>query len=1011
MPLRRALLPLAVLAALASPAWALVDPALFQDLRWRMIGPFRGGRVLAVSGVRGEPAHFYFGGVNGGVWETSDAGRTWNPIFDGQPVGSIGALAIAPSDPKVIYVGTGEADMRNDIAQGEGVYRSGDGGRTWTRIGLVETQQIGRILVHPRDPNVVLVAALGRPYGPSAERGVFRTADGGKTWEKTLYKDADTGAVDLAFRPGDPDVVYASLWQTRRPPWHVYPPSNGPGSGLFKSTDGGRSWKDTAGPGFPAKPGRIGVAVAPSRPDRVYAMVDAPKGGLYRSDDGGATWAQTSDDRRIWGRGWYFGGVAVEPRDPDVVFACNTALYRSTDAGRTFVPVKGAPGGDDYHELWIDPDAPERRILGADQGAVVSLNGGATWSSWYNQPTGQMYHVITDDRFPYHVYGAQQDSGATEVPSRTSVRDGINMTHFREVTAGGENDYLAPDPRDPAVTFGGRVEKLDARTEQTQSVDPTLLFRDVVRGDWTLPLVFSRRDPRVLYFARERLFRTEDGGRHWTVISPDLTRVELGVPANLDPATAADFDAQGRRGIIHTIAPSRKDARDIWVGTDDGRIWRTRDEGGHWTEITPRALTAWSKVGILEASHFDADTAYAAVDRHRLDDFKPYVYRTRDGGATWTLAARGIPDGSFVNVVREDPVRRGLLYAGTEKGVYVSFDDGEAWQPLQLNLPVTSVRDIDVRGDDVVIGTHGRAFWILDGVAPLRQMDAEVARARAWLFAPATTLRVRPAGFTGTPLPRDEPMAANPPAGAYIDYALAAPVSEPVTLTILDASGGLVRRYRSDDRPPGPDISRMRVAPEWEPAPAVPSAAPGMHRFVWPLRYPGPAVLGENGAIPEGVWAPPGQYRVELTAGSERRSQPLVVTPDPRVTATADDYARQFALARRIEDARARVAAAVTDADAMRKSLSDPAPSAREHEVSVLLGPQWGEVPAGPPPAGLLTLRGLAETLNRFADAVDGADGPPAPDVEAGFATLQPVVDATLAAWGTLKTKALRPGP
>jgi photosystem II stability/assembly factor-like uncharacterized protein len=995
-------------AAAAAPTH--VDPALFQDLRWRMIGPFRGGRVLAVAGVPGEPAHFYFGSVNGGVWETTDAGRTWTPIFDGQPIGSIGALALAPSDPKVIYVGTGEADMRSDIAQGDGVYRSGDGGQTWIKIGLADTQQIGRILVHPRDPNVVLVAALGHPYGPNAERGVFRTTDGGKTWGKVLYKDPDTGAIDLAFRPGDPDVVYASLWQTRRPPWNVYPPSNGPGGGLFKSTDGGRTWTDIAGPGFPAKPGRIGLAVAPGRPDRVYAMVDAGKGGLYRSDDGGATWSQTSDDKRIWGRGWYFGGVAVEPRDADVVYACNTALYRSTDAGHTFVPVKGAPGGDDYHELWIDPDRPERRILGTDQGAVVSLNGGATWSSWYNQPTGQMYHVITDDRFPYHVYGAQQDSGAAEVPSRTTVRDGINMTHFREVTAGGENDSIAPDPRNPAVVFGGRVEKLDGRTEQTQSIDPTLLFRDVQRGTWTLPLVFSRRDRRVLYFARERLFRTEDGGRHWKVISPDLTRDEPGVPPHLDAATAADVAAQGRRGVIYTIAPSRVAARDIWVGTDDGRIWRTGDEGGRWTEVTPSALTAWSKVGILETSHFDADTAYAAVDRHRLEDVKPYVYRTRDGGGTWTLAARGIPDGSFVNTVREDPVRRGLLYAGTEKGVYVSFDDGDDWQPLQLNLPVTSVRDIDVHGDDVVIGTHGRAFWVLDGVAPLRQIDPDVAGARAWLFAPATTVRVRPAGFTGTPLPRDEPMADNPPAGAYIDYVLGAVPSDPLTLTIKDAGGGVVRRYSSDDKPPGPDVSRIRVAPEWEAAPAVPSAAPGMHRFVWPLRYPGPAALGERGAIPEGVWAPPGRYTVELAVDGERRSQPLVVAADPRVSATADAYARQFALARAIEAARARIAAAVTDADALRKSLAEQS-SAQERDMAVLLGPQWGEAPVGPPPAGVETLRRLAETLGRFAEAVDGADGPPSPDVEEGFTALQPALEASLAAWEALKTKGLRPGP
>jgi photosystem II stability/assembly factor-like uncharacterized protein len=760
--LRSLCLVLAVAGAAApvSAAASGVDPALFQELRYRLIGPFRGGRVLAVSGVPGEPSHFYFGSVNGGVWETQDAGRTWTPIFDGQDVGSIGALAVAPSDPKRLYVGTGEADMRADIAQGDGVYRSDDGGRTWRHLGLADTQQIARILVDPRDANRVLVAALGHPYGRNAERGVFRSTDGGVTWQRVLFKDADTGAIDLVFQPGNPDVVYAALWQTRRPPWSVYPPSNGPGSGLYVSKDGGKSWAQISGHGFPERPGRIGLALAPSRPERVFAMVDAQAGGLYRSDDGGASWTHVSGDRRIWGRGWYFGGVTVEPKDPDTVYACNTAMYRSQDGGKTFVPVKGAPGGDDYHVLWIDPEHPERRMLGVDQGAVISLNGGATWSSWYNEPIAQMYHVITDERFPYWVYGAQQDSGAAALPSRTGTIDGITMMEFREITAGGESDQIAPDPKDPELIFGGRVDKLDLRTEQTQSIDPTLSSREDDRATWTLPLVFSRRDPSLLYFARQRLFRTADGGRHWDVISPDLTREDPGLPANLDAATAADTPRPGRRhGVIYAIAPSRLADHDLWVGTDDGLIWRTRDEGAHWQNVAPTQLTPWSKVGILETSHFDAETAYAAVDRHRLEDTRPYVYRTRDGGASWTLAARGIPDGSFVNAVREDPKRRGLLFAGTEKGVYVSFDDGDSWQPLQLDLPVTSVRDMVVHGDDLVVATHGRGFYILDDLTPLRQAGPEAERSAAWLYAPATAVRVRPAGFTGTPLPKDEPMA------------------------------------------------------------------------------------------------------------------------------------------------------------------------------------------------------------------------------------------------------------
>ena len=982
-----------------------VDPSLFQDLRWRLIGPFRGGRVLAVAGVPGEREHFYFGSVNGGVWETIDAGRTWKPIFDGQPVGTIGAIALAPSDPKVIYVGSGEADMRSDIAQGDGLYKSMDGGQAWTKIGLADTQQIGRIVVDPRDPDRVFLAALGHPYGPNAERGVFRSTDGGRSWQKVLFKDADTGAIDLAFRPGDPSVIYAALWQTRRPPWSVYPPSNGPGSGLFKSTDGGSTWTPITGNGFPARPGRIGLAVAPGRPDRVYAMVDAADGGLYRSDDGGASWTRTSGDRRIWGRGWYFGGLAVEPRDPDTVYALNVSVYRSRDGGRTFVPTKGAPGGDDYHEMWIDPEHPERRILGVDQGAVVSLNAGETWTSWYNQPTGQMYHVITDERFPYWVYGAQQDSGAAGVPRRTTTIDGISMMNFHEVTAGGESDMVAPDPRDPQVIYGGRVEKLDLRTQQTQTVDPTFVYREVDRATWTLPLAFSRRDPRVLYFARERLFRTEDGGQRWTAISPDLSREDPGVPASLDPATAADKPRAGRRhGVIYAIAPSRLADHDLWVGTDDGRVWRTRDEGAHWLDITPAALTPWSKVGIIDTSHFDPETAYIAVDRHRLDDFRPYVYRTHDGGRTWTAVANGIPEGQAVNVVREDPVRRGLLYAGTERGVYVSFDDGDHWQSLQLNLPVTSVRDIEVHGNDVVIGTHGRAFWILDDVTPLRQMDARPV-APMHLFAPAATVRVRPAGFTGTPLPKDEPMAPNPPAGASIDYVLDGPAAGPVVIRIVDAQERTVREYSSADQLPATDLAKIRVAPEWAPAPSPPSTAPGMHRFVWPMRYPAPTALADGNPYADGVWAPPGRYTVELTVGHNQQTRPLTILPDPRVTMAPEAYARQFALARRVEASAARVAAAVTAAEAAHRRLGAGGPADLDLRLQALLGPDFGGGLVAPPPPGLTPLRTLAGKLRRFLDAVDDADAPPSPDVEAGFAQMEPVVEAALAAWTALKAQ------
>jgi photosystem II stability/assembly factor-like uncharacterized protein len=1015
MPVRRLLV--AVLVSLATLSGALgADTAPLPDLHWRLLGPFRGGRVLAVTGVPGEPEHFYFGSVNGGVWETVDAGRTWRPIFDGQPMGSIGALAVAASNPRILYVGTGEADMRSDIAQGDGMYRSADGGKSWTHVGLADSQQIGRVLVDPRNPDRVYVAALGHPYGPNPERGVFRSEDGGRSWRKVLGPDADTGAIDLAFEPGRPEVIYAALWRTRRTPWEVYPPSSGPGSGLYKSSDGGDTWAPLT-KGLPAKPGRIGLAVAPSKPERVYAIVDAQgEGGLYRSDDAGATWAKASGDSRIWGRGWYFGGITVEPKNPDVVHACNTAMYRSEDGGKTFVPEKGAPGGDDYHQLWIDPQEPKRRMLGVDQGALVSVDGGETWSSWYNQPTGQFYHVITDRRFPYWVYGSQQDSGAAGVPSRTNTYDGINLTVFRETTAGGESDNVAPDPRDPDVLFGGRVSRLDLRTGQTRSIDPTLAYPGEYRDAWTLPLVFSPRDPRVLYFANQRLFRTADGGLHWTALSPDLTREDPGKPANLDPGILTGALTAPRRGVIYAIAPSRVADRDLWVGTDDGRIWRTRDEGQHWTEVTPAAFTPWSKVGILEAGHFDADTAYAAVDRHRLDDFKAYIYRTHDGGAHWQLAAAGIPDGSFVNAVREDPVKKGLLYAGTEKGVYVSFDDGDHWQSLQANLPVTSVRDIDVHGDDVVIATHGRAFWVLDDVTPLRQLDARGDKQGApFLFQPAAAVRFRPAGFTGTPMPKDEPAAPNPPAGAALDYALPAAARQ-VALEIRDEKGGLVRRYTSADPAPKPDLAKLAIAPDWVPPAMSLKTAPGMHRFVWPLRYAAPASLGRNGPDEggDGVWAPPGRYTAVLEADGARLTQPLTVLPDPRVLLAPEGYAQQFALARRIEAARVQVAAATREAGAVAAALAERRKGAKPDTAQAIdvLAKRIADLLGGspelwwvPPPVG--SLRASAAELDKLENAVDGTDDAPSPDAVAGFEKLQPAMAQALAAWEAVKAKDL----
>jgi len=984
-------LPALLLLCIAASAQADVDPTLFGDLHWRSIGPFRGGRVLTVAGVPGDPRHYYFGAVNGGIWETGDAGRTWQPIFDSQPVGTIGAIAIAPSDTKVLYAGSGEADMRSDIAQGDGVYKSTDGGRSWAHVGLRDTQQVGKILVHPNNADVVYVAALGHPYGPNAERGVFRSRDGGRNFQKVLFKDANTGAIDLAFQPGDANVIYATLWQTRRPPWNVYQPSNGPGSGVYKSTDGGDTWKQLKGHGFPAAVGHVGLALSDAAPQRVYAMVDGDAGGLYRSDDGGANWKHASGDPRIWQRGWYFGQITVDPKNADRIYSMNTIVLRSDDGGATFIPLKGDQTGDDFHALWIDPADSNRQILGSDQGAQVTLNGGTTWSSWHNQATAQIYRVSTDNRFPYWVYGAQQDSGALSLPSRGPGYDGINMTQFREITPGGESDNIAPDPKDHDIVFGGRVDKLDLRTQQVRHVDPTLAAEpDLYRATWTLPLVFSRRDPHILYFGNQRVFRTADGGEHWDVISPDLTRENPGAPATLDaPAAANNLGTGPRRGVVYAIAPSRVADKDIWAGTDDGLIWRTHDEGAHWENVTPKALTPWSKVGIIDASPFDADSAYAAVDRHRLDDFKPYIYRTHDGGKSWQLIATGIDAGSAVNVVRADPARRGLLYAGTEKGVYVSFDDGEHWQPLQNGLPVTSVRDLEVHDADLVIATHGRGFYILDDIATLRQVDDKVAAAAAWLYAPTDAVRVHRAEFTGTPLPKDEPMAANPPDGAYIDYTLKAAPKAAVTLEIVDAGGAVVRRYSSDDQPPPADPAKMETAPEWRKLPITLSAAPGMHRFVWPLRHAAPAALAEGNKFADGVWAPPGHYTVALTVDGERLTQPLNVKPDPRVTLPDAVYAQQFDMARQIEQERVRVVGAMHAVTKLQVELAkqhEQTPAlahdidALVEQLNTLAGTRASSNPHNGwafPPRSARSLRWVSETLDKLEHAVDESDNAP----------------------------------
>jgi photosystem II stability/assembly factor-like uncharacterized protein len=1012
-----------------------LSPSLYQGLRWRCIGPFRGGRALAAAGVPGQPEVFYFGAVGGGVWKSTDAGRVWKPIFDAAPIASIGALAVAPSDPNMIYVGTGEADMRSDISFGNGVYKSTDAGKTWRNIGLRATRHIGRILVDPRNPDIVLVAALGRAYGPNPERGVFRSTDGGQSWQKVLYKDENTGAIDLASDPDNPQTVFASLWRARRPPWSTYAPLGGPGSGLYKSGDGGATWTEISGHGLPAgELGRIGVAVAAgTRGQRVYAVVDAAeKGGLYRSDDGGAHWTLVGTDPRIHQRGWYFGTVTVDAHDPNTVYIPNVSLYRSRDGGKSFTSIKGAPGGDDYHLLWVDPANSRHMIVASDQGVTISLDDGHTWSSWYNQPTAQFYHVATDNRFPYYVYGAQQDSGTVGTASRSDYGQ-ITFRDWRPV-GGGEGGYIAPDPSDANIVYAGdilgSVNRFNWRTGESQNISPApgLSFgRDIshrnLRFTWTSPLVFSPQDPHTLYLGAQMLLQTRDRGMSWQAISPDLTGAEAGAGASgpLDTGNAM----QRGYGVIYTIAPSPVSAGMIWVGTDSGRIQLTRDGGKTWQKVTPAGLAPWSKISLIDASPFDAGTAYAAVDRHRLDDFRPYIYRTRDYGRTWTEISDGIAGDAYVHAVREDPGRKGLLFAGTETGVYVSFDDGGHWQSLQLNLPVSPIHDLVIHGNDLVAATHGRSFWILDDITPLRQLSAGFADADARLFRPAAALRVRGNENRDTPLPPETPAGKNPPDGAILDYYLKSAPAGPVVLEIADAQGKVVRRYSTNEVPPPVNVAELRFPAYWVQKPQVPGKSAGENRFVWDLRYPAPptlfheysmaAVVGETPTEPRGPLALPGTYEVRLTANGQTYRQPLQVKEDPRVATGRADLERQLELELRITDNLSRDMSAYQQADAVRKQLQaaqkEAAGKARFARLATAVAALDGKIAAlaggTPMPGGKATLASLNGTLASALNAVESADAAPTQQAYALVQTAEGSLQALLADWQRMQQQDL----
>ncbi len=894
-----------------------IPESTYQALHWRMIGPFRGGRTRAVSGVPSQPNVFYVGQVNGGVWKSDDFGRTWHSIFDSQPTQSIGAIAVAASDPNIIYVASGEGLHRPDLAIGDGIYKSTDAGETWTHLGLHDAEQIPALVVDPHDPNRLFTAVLGHPYGPNEERGIFRSTDGGVSWQKVLYKDENTGGSDIAMDPSNPNVLYAALWQVREGPWEDNNIFAGTGGGLFKSIDGGNTWKQLAN-GLPEIV-QINLAIAASEPDRLYATVATTQKGeyesgaglcLYRSDDAGENWYRVTNDPRPAMR---IGGgdlpvPKVDPKNPDVVYSASIVTMRSTDGGKTWTSIRGAPGGDDYQNLWINPNDPNIILLVSDQGAVVTVNGGQAWSSWFNQPTAQLYHVAVTDEFPYKVCSGQQESGSVCVSSRGNYGEILNRD-WRPVGV-IEYGYAAPDPLDPKIIYGGgrtEVSRYHWDTEQVENITPIPVRSGKYRADRTEPVMFSRVDPHILYYATNVLFKTTDGGKTWQTISPDLSRANPVAPPSIGPLLSINPEAAKQRGVIYSLAPSFQNVNRIWAGTDDGLIWITPDGGKNWSNITPPELTPWSKVTQIEASHFDDQSAYASVSRFRIDDLHPYIYRTHDGGKTWQLIVNGLPDGP-ADTVREDPVRKGLLFAGTENAVWVSFDDGDHWQSLQLNLPHTSMRDLWIHEDDLIVSTHGRAFWILDDITPLRQVNEATAKSEAVLFKLAPAYRVRRSTWPDTPIPPDEPMAENPPNGAVIDYFLAKQAAGPVTIEVLDNQGKLVRRYSSDEKPVLTDaeLAKQLVPIYWVKRPEVIQTSAGMHRLVWDLHYPAPTATRHSYPIsavphgtprqPQGPHALPGNYTVRLTMNGQSFTAPLTVKMDPRVKTSPAGLQQMFNL-------------------------------------------------------------------------------------------------------------------
>jgi photosystem II stability/assembly factor-like uncharacterized protein len=1001
----------------ATPA-GLVDEKLFKGMQWRQVGPFRGGRALAVEGVVGEPNVYYFGAVAGGVWKTTDGGANWTPLFDKEDISSIGAIAASQSDHNVVYAGTGEAAIRGNATYGTGVYKSIDAGKTWKNVGLKDTRQIGALIVDPRNSDIALVAALGHAFGPNQERGIFRTADGGKTWTKVLSKDDNTGGIDVVFDPHNPNIVFAALWQARRQPWFFS--SGGPGSGLYRSEDNGVTWKHLEGNGLPGGIlGRIGVSVSGADSNRVFAIIEAKEGGIYRSDDAGQNWTRVNEDGRFRQRAWYFSKIYADPKSPDTVYVLNTGAFKSVDGGKTFNLLPARHG--DHHGLWIDPDNPNRIANCNDGGASVSIDGGKTWSTLNNQPTAQFYHVAVDNAFPYHIYGAQQDNSNVCIASRTDW-GAIGPADWFPA-GGGECGFVIPDPRDWHVMYSnseGFLTRYDKAREEDQDISPFPMDNSghgaenlKHRFQWVSPLIVSPHNPDVIYTAAECVFKSTDRGQSWTQISDDITRNDKskqkpsGGPLTNDITSVEYFDT------VFALAESPLKEGTIWAGTDDGLVQVTTDGGQHWTNVTPR-MPEWSTVSIIDASPHDVNTAYVAVDRHRLDDFKPYIFKTNDLGKTWSSIVNGIPEGAYVRAVRVDPKKKGLLYAGTETGVFVSFDDGAHWQPLQLNLPVSPIHDLVVKDDDLVAATHGRSFWVLDNLTPLRQINPQAAVGDVLLYQPQTALRLH----YPTEFDRRQPVGDNPPSGAMIDYYLKTAPTDEITLDILDSQGKPVRHLSSKEKkeneqpPEWPDrIERVKTIPANE----------GMNRFAWDLRYDDPIQIPGafySGDGPKGPLALPGDYQVKLTVAGKSQTVPLHLVMDPRTKGTEAAVAKQFAFATQVNDRISQLHQAVNEIREIKTQIKNlhhrfdnderlkPALAAADDLDKLISAVEEKliQVNMKGSEANLAFPNMLNERLDTFSHAIESADTEPTKPQQDVMGMLSSDLDEQLNKWTQLKT-------